>query len=295
MALSLLKALAPFAPLTSAEAAVFEAHIEQRGFRSGERLPDDDAVLVVGEGFISLSVGGSVEWRGFAVAGAGDLLGELALFEPSPIPIDAKAETKAVCYALDRRALRRCFQYTRTGAARFMMISARGLSRKLRSADEVLKRSLAQNTASQGVLTSESIARPLPLGALDRERLKGLSLSRHFPDGAVIFGEGTPGTELFIIERGEVEILKETAPGKPLSIARLGPGDFFGEMAFVDHGPRSASAVARTAVELGVLPADALERGVELNVGTALYLANVICKILARRLNATLKRIRSLA
>lgn len=295
MALSLLKGLAPFAPLTSAEAAVFEAQIDKRGFSSGERVLADDAVLVVGEGFIGLSVEVSGGSRGFAVAGAGDLLGELALFEPSPIPIDAKAETKALCYALDRRALRRCFQYTRTGAARFMMISARGLSRKLRSADELLNRGLAQNSASRGVSLSESPAQPVPLGALDRERLKALSMSRHFPEGALVFGEGTPGTELFIIEQGEVEILKGTASGKPLSIARLGPGDFFGEMAFVDRGPRSASAVARTAVELGILPADALERIVELNVGTALFLANVICKILARRLNATLKRIRSLA
>lgn len=85
--------------------------------------------------------------------------------------------------------------------------------------------------------------------------------------------------------------MKETASGGLL--ARLGPGDFFGEMAFVDRGPRSASAIARTAVDLSVLPADTLERVVEFNVGTALYLTNVVCKILARRLSATLSKIGS--
>ena len=64
-------------------------------------------------------------------------------------------------------------------------------------------------------------------------------------------------------------------------------------MAFVDHGPRSASAVARTGVEVSVLPADALERVVEFNVGTALYLSNAMSKILASSLSATLTKIAS--
>jgi hypothetical protein len=40
-----------------------------------------------------------------------------------------------------------------------------------------------------------------------------------------------------------------------------------------------------------MLPAGSLERALEYNVGTALYLTSVICKIMARRLNFTLKRL----
>jgi len=290
MALSLLKGLTPFAAFSSAEAAVFEAQLERRAFRSGERVLADDALLVVAEGFVGMSVDGSGASRSFAVAGAGDMVGELSLYEPAPIPIEAKAETSVVCYALERRALKRCFQYSRTGATRFMIVSARSLSKTLRSADASLSRSLWNTTAPEGFAQGSTV-QPSPLGSLDLERLKGLSASRHFDASAVIFSEGAPSAELFIIRQGEVEILKETASGKPQVIARLGPGDFFGEMAFVDHGPRSASAVARTAVEVSQLPADALERIVVLNVGKALYLSSLICKILARRLNATLKRI----
>lgn len=288
MASPVLKGLASFAPLTSAEAAVFEANIEERGLRKGEAVQAGDALLVVGEGSVGLSVEGSRGRHLFASVAAGGLLGELGLFEPEPIPILAEAEADGVCYSLNRRALRRSFQYGRAGAARFMVICASSLSKKLRSANEALGRSRAQ--AAPAASSSDSAAQPSPLGALDRERLKALSASRSFTDGAVIFEEGTPGTELFIIGEGEVEIVSRTTSGEPLSVARLGPGDFFGEMAFVDHGPRSASAIARTAVEASVLPADALERAVELNVGTALYLTNVICKILARRLNATLRK-----
>ena len=288
MSSPVLKGLASFAPLTSAEAAVFEAHIEERGFSKGERVQVDDALLVVGEGSVGLSLEGPSGRRVFATVAAGGLLGELGLFEPEPIPIVAEAETNGVCYSLNRRALRVSFQYARTGGARFMVICASSLSKKLRSANEAVIRSRAQ--ASPGASASDSAAQPSPLGALDRERLKALSASRSFAAGALIFEEGTPGTELFIIGQGEVEIVSHAASGEPISVARLGPGDFFGEMAFVDHGPRSASAIARTSVELRALPADALERAVELNVGTALYLTNVICKILARRLNATLKK-----
>ncbi len=279
MALSLLKALAPFAPLTAAEAAVFEAHIEQRPFQAGDRISADNALLIVKEGFVALSVHDAAH-RSFAVVGAGDLLGELTLFEPAPIPLEARAQTNGVCFALDLRALKRCFQYSRTGAARFMMVCARSLSKKLRSADESLNRSHSDSSAAPQVS---------PLAALDRERLKGLAVSRQYADGEVIFGEGTPGSELFVITSGEVEILRGT-PGALVSVARLGPGDFFGEMAFVDRAPRSATAMARTAVDVNVVPADVLERVVEFNVGTALHLSSIICKILARRLNATLKR-----
>jgi CRP-like cAMP-binding protein len=61
-------------------------------------------------------------------------------------------------------------------------------------------------------------------------------------------------------------------------------------MAFVDAEPRSADAVALSPLRVHVLPAGSLDRVVEYNVGTALYLTSVICKIMARRLNASLKK-----
>jgi CRP-like cAMP-binding protein len=76
-----------------------------------------------------------------------------------------------------------------------------------------------------------------------------------------------------------------------MTLARLGPGDFFGEMAFVDDKPRSAAAVARSALNVLALPSGSLEKAVEYNVGMALYVTSVICKIMARRLNVTLRRL----
>jgi CRP-like cAMP-binding protein len=134
-------------------------------------------------------------------------------------------------------------------------------------------------------------ARPRELDALDLKRLRSFSVARDYPADAAIFEEGDAGGEMFVIADGEVEITKKTESGKSLTLARLKAGDFFGEMAFVDQSPRSASAVASSPLNVHVLPAGSLERIFEYNVATALYFTGVLCKIMTRRLDATLRRI----
>jgi CRP/FNR family cyclic AMP-dependent transcriptional regulator len=68
------------------------------------------------------------------------------------------------------------------------------------------------------------------------------------PKGEVLMTEGTPGHEFFLIVDGKANV---TLRGKTL--AKLGPGDFVGEMALLDQGPRSATAVAQTPMELLML------------------------------------------
>ena len=60
-----------------------------------------------------------------------------------------------------------------------------------------------------------------------------------FPANAVIFREGDAGAEMFIIETGGVDILRNNRIDDP--IANLGPGDFFGEMAILEDQPRFAT------------------------------------------------------
>ncbi len=109
-----------------------------------------------------------------------------------------------------------------------------------------------------------------------------------------MFQEGDEGKELFVIGEGEVEIRKESASGESMTLARLGSGNFFGELSFIDQRPRSASAVARGVLDVYVVPAETLERAIEYNVGAALYLTSIICKIMAHRLHETLQKIASL-
>jgi len=61
--------------------------------------------------------------------------------------------------------------------------------------------------------------------------------------GDVIFHEGDLGTEMYIIQEGQVEILHLSTDG-PRRLALLEKGDFFGEMSILDELPRTATAVA---------------------------------------------------
>jgi CRP/FNR family transcriptional regulator, cyclic AMP receptor protein len=68
-------------------------------------------------------------------------------------------------------------------------------------------------------------------------------LQKTYPPGAVIFREGDHGDCAFIVEAGEIDIIKGEGAGSR-RLGTLGPGGIFGEMALVDNQPRIASAVA---------------------------------------------------
>ncbi len=65
---------------------------------------------------------------------------------------------------------------------------------------------------------------------------------RDFPAGAVVFEEGDPGSRMYVIQAGEVRIVKRVG-AREITLAHLGPGEAFGEMALLEGQPRSATAV----------------------------------------------------
>ena len=67
--------------------------------------------------------------------------------------------------------------------------------------------------------------------------------------GDIIFSEGDIGTDMFILQSGTVELLKAIG-GETRVLATLEKGDFFGEMSVLEDVPRTASARAKTDVEL---------------------------------------------
>lgn len=67
------------------------------------------------------------------------------------------------------------------------------------------------------------------------------ALARPYLAGAVLFEEGDPGSRMYVLRSGRVKIAKRVA-GAEVTLAILGPGDFFGEMALLEKLPRSATA-----------------------------------------------------
>ncbi len=63
--------------------------------------------------------------------------------------------------------------------------------------------------------------------------------------GDCIVRQGEPGDSMYLIVDGRVRVLRHDN-GRTVELAELAPGDFFGEIALVDEGPRSADVEAIT-------------------------------------------------
>ncbi len=62
--------------------------------------------------------------------------------------------------------------------------------------------------------------------------------------GSVIVHQGDPGDTMFLVESGRCEVYVEESPGHTITIALMGPDDFFGEMALISEETRTASVRA---------------------------------------------------
>lgn len=102
---------------------------------------------------------------------------------------------------------------------------------------------------------------------------------REFPTGHLLFRDGEPGKEMFVIQAGKVRISK-TVRGVEKTLVVLGPGAFFGEMSILNNKPRSATATVDEAAKLLVIDPKTFEAMVRGNAEIAVRLI----KTLAQRL-----------
>jgi SulP family sulfate permease len=82
--------------------------------------------------------------------------------------------------------------------------------------------------------------------------MTGCIEERHVAPGEYVFRRGDTGDEIYFVRTGTVRI-SLALEARTLHIASFGRGDFFGEMAFLDGGARSADAIAETVAELFVI------------------------------------------
>ena len=76
-----------------------------------------------------------------------------------------------------------------------------------------------------------------------------------FQDGQIIFEEGSNGDWIYVVEEGEVEISKKVG-GQRIVVETLNETDIFGEMAYIDKEPRSATATAKGTTVVGIIDRD---------------------------------------
>jgi CRP/FNR family transcriptional regulator, cyclic AMP receptor protein len=93
--------------------------------------------------------------------------------------------------------------------------------------------------------------------------------AREFPRGTVLFREGEPGTDMYVVQRGKVAISKRAGAGEKV-LSTLGQGEFFGEMSILCNRPRSATATVLEDARLIVVDAKTFEAMVRGNGEIAL-------------------------
>jgi len=92
----------------------------------------------------------------------------------------------------------------------------------------------------------------------DLERLCEMVTEIHLKTGEQLFAEGSPGDMAYIIEEGEIEILKSSG-GKNVLLAVRKSGEVIGEMSLLESAPRFASGKARTDSKLLAISHDQLD------------------------------------
>jgi len=103
---------------------------------------------------------------------------------------------------------------------------------------------------------------------------------REFPRGTVLFKEGDPGREMFVMQAGRVTISKQAGTVEKV-LSTLGQGEFFGEMSILTSQTRTATAVVTEDARILVIDSRTFEAMVRGNGEIALRLIKKLAERLA--------------
>src|SRR3990167_738870 len=127
-----------------------------------------------------------------------------------------------------------------------------------------------------------------------RTALEALLVRQTVPSHGVVFHAGDTDQDLLIVLSGHITLVTQWPPEQGLRLATVGPGMVFGEMAFLNGSPRSASAGAeRGAARLVRLSRAHFDAWAGQHPGAALHLMNNLAQMGARRLAVTTRQLRA--
>ncbi|XP_038223281.1 cAMP-dependent protein kinase type I regulatory subunit isoform X2 [Zerene cesonia] len=174
---------------------------------------EGDNFYIIDSGEVEVLVNGEV----VTTIGEGGSFGELALIYGTPRAATVRARTPLKLWGLDRDSYRR--------------ILMGSTIRKRRMYDEFLSRvSILESLEKWERLTVADALEPVS-----------------FNDGETIVRQGEPGNDFYIIVEGTAVVLQQRggeAEGAAVEVGRLGPSDYFGEIALLLDRPRAATVRA---------------------------------------------------
>jgi uncharacterized membrane protein len=92
----------------------------------------------------------------------------------------------------------------------------------------------------------------------DRVALSKVVDELDVPEGHTLFQAGDPGDSLFIVREGNIELFIKDTTGQKITLTTAEAGDMIGELAMLDTGPRTATALALSDSQVLVLDRDDL-------------------------------------
>ena len=107
-----------------------------------------------------------------------------------------------------------------------------------------------QRLVSERVAALRAVDFLAPVGAEELQRLADRLRARRFTAGETILRQGEPGESFFLIRQGTVSVRIAGEDGSSTEVARLAPGQFFGEMSLMTGEPRTATVRAESRAEL---------------------------------------------
>ena len=125
------------------------------------------------------------------------------------------------------------------------------------------------------------------LSSDELERIAALAQEETHPKGTQLFAEGDPGDALYMINEGQVRIAKIIPGIGEEALAILEPGSFFGEMALLDDGARSAHAIVHKDCNLLKIERDQFDSLLFVDKELAYQVLTGITRVLAVRLRET--------
>jgi CRP-like cAMP-binding protein len=121
----------------------------------------------------------------------------------------------------------------------------------------------------------------------DLARVAEVTVPRHFEPGEVVFHEGDQSDTCYIVRTGHVRAVREHTDGRTITLATLGPGEIFGELAMFDAERRSATIECLDETDLVAVLSSDMRRMLREHPDIAVKLLGA----LSRRLRETNERL----
>jgi len=267
--------------------------------RQGESSRD---VYLLDRGGVRIQRGTTYGQYSLAILARGELFGEASFIDGAPRSGDAFTTSPTEVLVFRAARLEPLLAEDPLLATALYWTFWRSLSAKLRRTNEKIARFFAESPAPPPVAgataragtgefrvdlrTKRELFSEQKLSSLEINLLSTLSRERRLKPGQEIFREGDPGDAMYVVLEGKVRISKLIPGIGEEALAILERGDYFGEMALIDHQPRSADAKAHDAAGAVVLsiPKEVVDGLLDIRKVSAVGLLKILCGLIAKRL-----------